>query len=291
MKFRTLDTSRVPFLIATAALLAIACVPSAGAQVASERYAPQEFVARLLAQGPGDTVRYSAATTFSECPHESPWHDQVFQALRDRLEVRSTLGMVVARARHRCDDPRLDQWFLQYLRETSEPGGDPSTITLWSTALRNYPVEILRRPEFQALFWERASDEGIAEFVRGAAVSALFRERSEAEETQILIRMRAEGIGLVGVAMRQAVLRSQWTEGYITALAEVFESKPDWRVMRALMWDAPSRAHPNVSPAVRERFLAALRDAADDPRDDWPEEAVAELLRVLRWVEGPPPGI
>jgi hypothetical protein len=273
-----------------AALLFFLALPLS-AQVASERYVPQEFVARLLAQGPGETVRYSVATTFSECPHESPWHNQVFQSLRDNAEVRHTFGRSLARARHRCDDPRFDEWFLHYLRETSEPGGDPSTITLWSTALRNYPTEILRRPEFQALFWERASDEGIAEFVRGAAVSALFRERSEAEQTQILIRMHAEGIGLVGVAMRQAVLRSQWTEGYLAALAEVFETTPDWRVMWALMWDVPSRADPNVSPALRQRLLEALRDAANSPRDDWPEEAVPELRRVLRWAEGPPPGI
>ncbi len=206
MTFRTRDTSLLPRLTIIATLLGAVGAPPAGAQAVTERYTPQEYVARLLAQGPGETVRYSAAITFSECPHESPWRD-----------------------------------------------------------------------------------ERISDFVRGAAASALFREHSEAEQTQLLIQMRAEGVGVTGVAMRQAILRRQWTEGYLAALAEAFESRPDWNVVWTLMWDAPTPGEP-VSPAIRERFLEALWDAANNPRDDWPEEAVSEILRVLRWAGGIPPG-
>jgi len=287
---QALGTGPFPHLMMAAVLLVTAWAPPVAAQVASERYIPQEFVARLLAQRAGETVRYTPGAAFLECPHESPWHNAVFLALKDRPEVRQRLSGALALARHRCDDPRFDDWMLEQLRRSSDPELDPTEGTGWGSALDSYPTEVLRRPEFEALFWETLRDDRISDFVRGRAAATLFRERFEAEQTRLVIRMATEGIHHPAVAMRGAVLRWQWSDGYLTALAEAIESRPGWAVMWSFINQYPREHESNVSPAVRERFYEALRDTAANPRDDWPEDGVAYLRRLVSRISGPPPG-
>ncbi len=265
--------------------LSIAAQPL-GAQAISERYTPEEFVSRLLAQRAGETVRYSAGATFIECPHESPWHNAVFMALKDRPEVGHRFSGALARARHRCDDPRLDEWMLEEIRRSTDPDLDPRAGHWWTGTINSYPTEILRQPEFDALFWEILRDERISEFTRGRAVSVLFRERSEAEVTQLIIRMTLEGVQHPEIAVRSAFLRWQWSNGYLTAVAEAIESRPVWHAMLAFMWEYPRETETDVSPAVRERFLRALRDAAETPRSDWPADGVAALRRLVDRIDG-----
>jgi len=263
----------------------------AGAQDIADRYTPEEWVALYVQEREAydGTLSTSAGWVFNPCPESTEWSNTAFELMTSRslgAWGRDEFARSLSIARPRCDDPRLDRWFADELRETSEPGG-PRTSTLWIDAAARYPPELLLQEEFASLFWERAVDETLELWLRDLAVRWLLRGRPPAERFGILLHFVEEERVTPNVLRGIQSLSREWTDGFVESVAGLVDSRPHWAVLVRFVHAAalpPAgrerspefRVNPQASARILEAFLAAGRD----PSPDWPEEAPALLLSL-----------
>ncbi len=263
----------------------------AGAQNIAELYTPEEYLALYIQEREAydGTLSTSAAPVFSPCPRATEWSNRLFELMTSRSLGgwgRDAFARSLSLARSRCDDPRLDRWFADELRATSEPDG-PRTSMLWIDAAARYPPEALLQEEFASLFWERALDESLELWLRDLAVRWLLRGRPPAERFDILLRFVEEERVTPNVLRGIQSLSREWTDGFVESVAGLVESRPPWDVLvrfvhAAALPPAGRERSPEfrVSPQASARILEALLAAGSDPSPEWPEVAPGLLLSL-----------
>jgi len=284
-------------MLAGAHVVALALPVPAGAQVTDRmqrqidqytaQYTPEEFVQGLMLQSreTGSTIRFGAGTAFMVCPHELPWHDRVFEIMStmDLGPVREEFAIALSNAlgMQGCDDPRLDRWLLENLRDSSEPGR-PGSVSLWSTALVNVPVEVLRQPEFEALFLDRITDEEQTQWIRDQAFRAHVRGRSFADRMQLLFFLWESERVPRAASFEKTALYEGDPDRFVRGVADWLRTAPPFDAV--LGWVAYA-GHPTqgieVSPAANSYLRTAILDVSRDPPRHWPEYAVSFLEAVL----------
>jgi len=282
-------------MLAGAHVGAFGLVDPAGAQVTDRlqrqidrytaQYTPEEFVQALMLQSQDvrSTIRYSAGTAFMACPQQSPWHNRVFEIMStmDLGSERDAFGRSLARARNRCDDPRLDRWLLENLRDSSLPGR-PGSVSLWSTALTNYPTEVLREPEFEAFFLDRMMDEEQTPWVRDQAFRAHVRGRPFDDRVQLLYLLWDSARIPRAAVFEMAALVVEDPDRFVRGVADRLRAAPPWEAIFGwIAYPLNPTLGIEVSPAAMSYLRTAIVDVSRDPPSHWPWYAVPFLEAVL----------
>jgi hypothetical protein len=277
------------------AISLITLVPPASGQV-PEEYTPEEFVAVFIQamEAYDGNPPVLASMVFQPCPSESARNDRALELmLTTDLGTRGTSRFATALflARPRCEDPRLDDWFLEQLRTTAQANtaGTPWSHPRWGEPLMEYPLEVIRQPRFQELFWEVLRDEGIQRDTRSRAARALSRGRSPDERMALLFQLARERHYLPFLWSEIAVLVRDWPDVFVRATADAIRRQASWEELLffvehagGAVTDRPGMRPQGVqfSPQIVADFRAAILAAEAAPPPHWPDEARSYIRRL-----------